>query len=246
MLRTDHLSFGVGRFHLSDVSLEVGEGEYFVLMGQTGSGKSILAKCICGLIRADSGRIVVSGRDVTDLEPRRRRLGYVPQEGALFANMNVEANITFAPRLKRRRRFGPRISRAEALRGVSEIIEMLSLGPLLHRRVTTLSGGERQKVALARALAAEPEALILDEPVSALDEPGRREVCGELLRVQRRVNIATIHICHNTEEAELLADCVGVLHQGRLVQAGGIEELRRTPCCEAVAKLLPPPDASRA
>ena len=231
MIRIDGLSFQVGGFRVDRIDLAVADGEYFVLMGPNGAGKSLLVQCICGLVAAAAGRIEIDGRDVTGLAPRLRRVGYMPQDGALFPHMSAGRNVTFARRL----RGG---SRAAAERDCRAIIDMLGLTALLSRRCDTLSGGERQKVALARALAIRPSLLLLDEPVSALDEPTRREVCGELLRVQRKLGVATIHICHNAEEARSLADRVGVMHQGRIVQCGSLDDLRAEPAEPIVARLL--------
>jgi ABC-type sugar transport system ATPase subunit len=231
MLTVERLHLQIGAFRLSDVSLAVDEGEYFVLMGPTGSGKSLLARSITGLIPVESGRVAIGGRDVTGCEPRDRGIGYLPQQGDLFPHLDVAGNITFAQRVRGR-------SRGKALSAVEPLVAMLGLGTLMSRHVDTLSGGERQKVALARALAAEPRLLVLDEPLSALDEPARREIAGELRDVQRTLGIATVHICHSTEEAESLGDRVGVMHGGRLVQAATLEELRRRPADETVARMV--------
>ena len=231
MLRAEKVSLRVGQFDLDEISLEIAPGEYFVLMGPTGSGKSLFVKSVCGLIRPDQGRIFIDGQDITDQEPRFRHVGYVPQHCALFPHMTVAKNITFALRLKG-------IKHAEALTQLAPVIEPLALEPLLDRSVTNLSGGERQKVAVARALAAGPKLLVLDEPVSALDEPTRREVCVELRALQRKLNIPTIHICHSVVEARLVSDRVGVFVSGRLVQTGDLDTLTATPANDAVARLL--------
>ena len=231
MLKVDSLCLRAGQFRVEDVSLDIAEGEYFVLMGATGAGKSLLVKAVCGLLRAERGRVVIGGRDVTLREPRHRRVGYLPQACGLFPHLDVGHNITFARCVRR-------MSHGRALEAAGEVVRMLGLASLLERRTDTLSGGERQKVALARALAAEPHVLVLDEPLSALDEPTRREIGVELRRVQRALGIATVHVCHNMEETEALADRVGVMHDGRLVQVGTLESLRRAPAGAAVARLL--------
>lgn len=231
MLRVECLHLQAGTFRVEDVSLSVADGEYFVLMGPTGSGKSLLVKAVCGLLRPESGRVAIGGRDVTACEPRRRRVGYLPQDCALFPHMDVARNVTFARCVRG-------TSHRGALAAVRGVVEMLGMGALMNRRTDTLSGGERQKTALARALASEPHVLVLDEPLSALDEPSRREIALELRRVQRRMGIATVHVCHNTDEAEALADRVGVMHGGRLVQVGLLDELRRAPADATVARLL--------
>lgn len=225
------LQLQVGLFRVSDVSLDVAQGEYFVLMGPTGSGKSLTARCVAGLIPAESGTITINGKDVTRLEPRQRGVGYMPQHGALFPHLDVAGNLLFPLRVA-----GTPATEAQAT--VAPLVNMLGLGGLMGRRVNTLSGGERQKVALARALASRPRLLLLDEPLSALDEPSRREIGQELRRAQQSLGIATLHICHNTEEARALADRVGIMHAGCLVQTGPLEQLQRKPANAAVARLL--------
>lgn len=231
MLQVDKLQLRAGDFQLHQVTLRLAPGEYFVLMGPTGSGKSLLAKCVCGLIRPGGGRVLIDGRDITSLAPRFRRVGYVPQDGGLFPHMNVAKNITFGLRVGG-------LSHAKALKRAERLIQTLSLRPLLDRSTLHLSGGERQKVAVARALAGEPKLLILDEPVSALDGPTQREVCAELRRVQRQLGMPTIHICHRLYEAQAVADRVGVLVAGRLVQTAPLAELIAQPASPAVARLL--------
>ena len=231
MLQVENLCLRAGEFELRDVSVNVGREEYFVLMGPTGSGKSLFVKCLCGLIRPTAGTIRIEGKDITSLEPRFRSIGYVPQDGALFPHMTVAKNVTFSLRVRG-------LSQVKALRQIEPLIETLSLRPLLERSTLNLSGGERQKVALARALAGKPKLLILDEPVSALDQPTQREICGELRRVQRQLGIPIIHICHNVVEARYVSDCVGVLVQGQLVQTGPLDDLISKPTNEAVERLL--------
>jgi ABC-type Fe3+/spermidine/putrescine transport system ATPase subunit len=209
MLQVESLSLQVGSFALRDVSLDVGPEEYFVLMGPNGSGKTLLLKCIGGLLRVRAGRILIDGRDVTGLEPRERGIGYVPQEGALFPYLDVARNIAFPLRIR-----GWRLR--PALRRLEPLIDLLQLGALLQRHPGTLSGGERQRVAVARALASQPRVLLLDEPVSALDEEARRLVCGHLRRLQRELKIAAVHVCHSSEEAGMLADRRAVMVDGRL------------------------------
>ena len=235
-LRVEQLAFQAGEFRLTDVSFEVRPGEYFVLMGPTGSGKSLLVKSVCGLIRPTAGRIRLGSRDVTTLEPRHRRIGYVPQDCGLFPHMSVARNLTFSLRTR-----GD--SHRRALKAIAPLIETLSLGKLLARSITNLSGGERQKVAVGRALAGEPQLLILDEPVSALDEPTRREVCDELKKIQQQLAIPTIHICHSCDEARQVSDRVGIVVGGRLVQAGPLEQILRNPADATVRRLLNVPDS---
>jgi len=231
MLRVANLSLRVGGFRLDGVSVQIEPGEYFVLMGPTGSGKSLLVKCICGLIRAAGGKVFLANEDVTDLEPRRRRIGYVPQDCGLFPHMNVGKNVTFGLRARG-------MGRRQAIRQVAPLIDELGLGPLLDRQPNTLSGGERQKVAVARALAIDPGLLVLDEPVSSLDGFSRGEVCRQLRRVQARSGIATVHVCHFVDEARMVADRVGVLGGGRLIQTGTLDDILQNPASAEVGRLL--------
>ncbi len=231
MIRIENLSLTIGSFSLRDVDLEIDDGQYFVLLGPTGSGKTLLIECICGLLRPDSGRIEIGGEDVTHAAPRLRRVGYVPQHSALFPHLRVRHNIDFA--LK-----SHRIPLDERRRRVQPLVEMLGLRRLLDRWPAHLSGGERQKVALARALASRPRLLILDEPVSAMDEPTRERLCSELRHIQQELAVTTLHISHNMEEALSVADRAGVFRDGCFAQVGPIGELMRRPSSEFVARFF--------
>ena len=231
MIRIRSLSLRAGDFRVRDVSLDLAAGEYFVLLGPNGSGKTLLIHCLCGLLRAESGSLVIGDRDVTCAEPRVRRIGYVPQDYGLFPHMNVARNLTFALRAAGR-------PHADALRELAPLIDMLHLAHLLDHSPQTLSGGERQKVALARALALRPELLLLDEPVSALDGPTRAEVLEQLRTVQHQFGVTTMHVCHSIDEAERVADRAGVMIDGRLVQTGKLAELMARPASAEVARLL--------
>ena len=177
MIHTDKLLFRIGEFQLDQVSIEVLKGEYFSLLGPPGSGKTLFLECLCGLVRIASGHIYIDGTDVTDIEPRARGIGYVPQDYALFPNLSVERNISFGLRVNNR-------SREEINNKVRRSAEMLGIRHLLKRSIYGLSGGEKQRVALARALVMEPKVLLLDEPVCALDEATRQEVCIQLHNIQ--------------------------------------------------------------
>jgi ABC-type sugar transport system ATPase subunit len=231
MIRIRSLSLRAGDFRVRDVSLDLAAGEYFVLLGPNGSGKTLLIHCLCGLLRAESGSLVIGDRDVTCAEPRVRRIGYVPQDYGLFPHMNVARNLTFALRAAGR-------PHADALRELTHLIDTLHLAHLLDHSPQTLSGGERQKVALARALALRPELLLLDEPVSALDGPTRAEVLEQLRTVQHQFGVTTMHVCHSIDEAERVADRAGVMIDGRLVQTGKLAELMARPASAEVARLL--------
>ncbi len=198
-LRIEKLSLRAGDFALDDFSLEIKGGRYCVLMGRNGSGKSLLLKAVCGVHAIDSGGIILNGRDIALEEPRFRTIGYVPQHAALFPHLDVRHNMLFPLKAAG---FGRKAAAAR----IEPLVASLGIGALLERSVVHLSGGERQRVALARALVREPQLLILDEPVSALDEEGRRDICLLLKRVQRDLQITTLHVCHSRSEAELVAD----------------------------------------
>ncbi len=231
MMRIRRLALKAGTFRLRDVSLDVADGEYFVLLGPNGSGKTLLVSCLAGLERAEGGTIEVDGRDVTRLAPRRRGIGYVPQDYGLFPHLSVARNLAFGLRARG-------VPPGERAARLSPLVATLGLGPMLARRPRNLSGGERQKVALARALAIEPKVLVLDEPVSALDGPTRAEVLERLRRVQRDVGVTTIHVCHHLDEAMSVADRAGVLIDGALVQTGPLKDILSAPATPAVARLL--------
>ena len=229
MIRIEQLCFSVGTFALSDVSLCVAPGEYFVLLGPTGSGKTLLVECLCGLNRIDSGRILLDGEDVTVHEPRLRHIGYLPQDYALFPHLSVRQNIAF----------GLRRGAAAAAPGlVDRLLEQLGVAHLADRKPQKLSGGEKQRVALARALAIRPRVLLLDEPVSALDEATRDSLCRLLKQLQRDTQTTTLHVCHNFAEMLAVADRVGVIHQGRIVQTGTPQEVFQRPCNATVARFM--------
>lgn len=220
-----------GSFRVESVDLSVGADEYFTLMGRTGSGKSLLLKAICGLARIESGNIRLEGREISKLEPRFRDIGYVPQDGGLFPHLDVLSNIVFPLTVRGTK------SRVAA-KQVQELVELLGIDYLLKRATTSLSGGERQKVALARALARRPKLLILDEPVCALDEPARYEICTELIRVQKQFGVATLHVCHSRDEALQVANRIGVMQDGKLVETGTYQTLSTESAHPAVQRLF--------
>jgi ABC-type sugar transport system ATPase subunit len=207
-----NLTIRLGAFHLHDVSFEVPRGEYGVLMGRTGSGKTTLLESICGLKTIVNGTIRLGDRDVTGLKPSQRGVGYVPQDGALFSTMTVWDHLAFAP-------FVQRYDRKTIANRVEELSEMLGLEHLLSRRPHGLSGGEAQRVALGRALACRPKVLCLDEPLSALDEQTRLQMCDLLKQVQERTQVTVLHVTHNSAEARLLGDRLLILENGQVRQA---------------------------
>ncbi|MBM3871536.1 MAG: ATP-binding cassette domain-containing protein, partial [Verrucomicrobia bacterium] len=178
MIRFDAVSWHAGAFRLDAVSFTVPAGSYGVLMGRTGCGKTTLLEILCGLRQPSGGRVFIGERDVTDLPPGERGIGYVPQDGAMFPTMSVREQIGFALMIRQR-------SAGEIAARVKELADHLGVVHLLDRRPQNLSGGERQRVALGRALAAKPSVLLLDEPLSALDEELRDDLAVLLKRLQR-------------------------------------------------------------
>jgi sulfate/thiosulfate transport system ATP-binding protein len=216
---------------VNSVSLEVADGELFVLLGSSGSGKSTLLRMIAGLTETDGGRVLLHGRDVTDLPPAKRGIGFVFQNYALFRGMSVAENVEFALSIRG-------AAKAERQRRRDELLEMVGLAGLGGRMPRQLSGGQQQRVALARALAHEPEVLLLDEPFGALDAKVRLELRRTIREVQRELGITTMFVTHDQEEAFELADRLAVLSFGRLLEHGPPEELYLRPETEFVATFL--------
>jgi ABC-type sugar transport system ATPase subunit len=217
VIRLEHFSAQAGSFSLRDVSLEIPAGAYGILMGRTGSGKTTLLEAVCGLKSVTAGRVVLCGRDVTRLKPGERGVGFVPQDGALFPTMTVGQQLGFALAI---RRWKPAAIRER----VRELADVLGIEHLLDRTPQGLSGGERQRVALGRALSFRPGVLCLDEPLSALDEATREDICRLLESVTRQSGVTTLHITHSHREAERLGDVLFVLSNGRLERVTGEDE----------------------
>jgi ABC-type Fe3+/spermidine/putrescine transport system ATPase subunit len=220
-----------GAAAVNDVSVQIEDGELFVLLGPSGSGKSTLLRAIAGLTPIDHGRIVLHGRDVTNVGARQREVGFVFQNYALFRHMTVADNIEFALRARRVRRAGRRRRRAELLR-------LVALEGYDQRLPSELSGGQQQRVALARALAHEPRVLLLDEPFGALDAKIREELRRGIREIQRAVGITTMLVTHDQEEAFSMADRIGVMDRGRLQEVGEPRVLYQRPGTRFVATFL--------
>ncbi len=203
---------------VNDVSIEVGEGEFFVLLGPSGSGKSTLLRAIAGLTGIDHGRISMHGRDVTHVRARDRGVGLVFQNYALFRHMTVADNIEFALRVRRMKAADRRARR-------KELLKLVALEGMDERLPGQLSGGQQQRVAVARALAHKPQVLLLDEPFGALDAKIREELRRTIRAVQRELGITTVLVTHDQEEAFALADTIGVMNHGRLLEVGQPNDL---------------------
>ncbi|MFM2288975.1 MAG: hypothetical protein RL684_2118 [Pseudomonadota bacterium] len=216
---------------VNDVTLEIETGEFFVLLGPSGSGKSTLLRSLAGLTAIDHGRISLHGHDVTELPARSRGVGMVFQHYALFRHMTVAENIEFALRVRR-------VPAAQRRRRREELLQLVALEGYDQRYPSQLSGGQQQRVAVARALAHEPAVLLLDEPFGALDARIRVELRDTVRQVQRRIGMTTILVTHDQEEAFSLADRIGVMQMGRLLELGSPEQLYRYPATRFVARFL--------
>ncbi len=231
MLEVKDLCVQLGNFFLKEVSLNVEDGEYFVLLGPTGSGKTVLLESIAGLSPITSGQVWINGRDVTDLNLEHRKIGFAFQDYALYRHLSVRDNISFGLMWKN-------MKRQDIEKAVDRVIELLGITNLLEKRPWSLSGGESQKIALARAIAIKPDLLILDEPLSAVDSETKEDYERDLKELHKRLGLTTIHVTHNFEEAIALGDRIAVIKQGEILQTGTPEQIFRQPKSEFVARFL--------
>ncbi len=231
MLELRAISKRLGAMAMREVSLSLGDGEYFVLLGPSGVGKTVLIELIAGLMKPDAGRVFWNGVDITAAPPEARGFAVVYQDCALFPHLTVADNIAY----------GLRAAGAPAARirqRQAELADLLGIAPLMARRPETLSGGEAQRVALARAMAVEPKLLLLDEPLSALDTTARLRLRRELRRINATVKMPILHVTHDLEEAMALGDRVCVMLDHRIGQTATPEDLFRRPSDPEVAAFL--------
>jgi molybdopterin-binding protein len=228
-LRNVHLILDT--FRLTDINLTINHGEYFVLLGPTGAGKTLLLESVAGLYKINRGGIFIKGRDVSGLPPESRHIGIVYQDYALFPHMTVEDNISYG--LKQKGQNFKKIKNS-----VLNMASFLEIEYLLNRHPDTLSGGEKQRTALARALVVEPEILLLDEPSGALDNQTKKKLHKELRRIHKELGKTVLHITHDLEEAMGLGDRIGVMEQGRLIQVGAPQDVFRKPANQFVAQFF--------
>ncbi len=211
MICIKNITVQAGDFLLDDASLTLPTGSYGILMGKTGSGKTTLLEAVAGLKAIDAGQIILGDRDVTGCKPAERNIGYVPQDGALFSHMSVRDQLAFALVIRK-------ASQADIDHRVSHLSRMLEIEPLLHRNMQGLSGGEKQRVALGRALSFRPHTLLLDEPLSALDDETRTQMYQLLKHVQKETGVTTLHVTHHMFDVKHLADFVFRLDGDGIVQ----------------------------
>jgi multiple sugar transport system ATP-binding protein len=226
--------FGDDVVAVDDVSLEIADGEFMVLVGPSGCGKSTILRMIAGLEEVTAGEITIGDRQVTDLEPKARDIAMVFQSYALYPHMTVEQNLAFGLKLRK-------LPKDEVKRRVQEAAETLEISEYLKRKPRALSGGQRQRVAMGRAIVREPQAFLMDEPLSNLDAKLRVQVRAEIHQLQRRVGVTTLYVTHDQVEAMTLGDRVAVMREGRLQQADTPQTLYDNPVNQFVAGFIGSP-----
>jgi molybdate/tungstate transport system ATP-binding protein len=231
MIKIEDLNIRLLAFNLHNIKLEIGENEFFILMGPTGAGKTVLLEAIAGLVPIKSGKIIIGEKDITRLPPERRGISIVYQDYTLFPHLTVQDNITYGLHFHR-------TDKTKAKKDFSRLVEELNLSHLLRRLPTNLSGGENQRVALARALMVEPKVLLLDEPISALDPSFREEVRNGLKRAHQSSDITFFMVTHDFAEALSLADRAAVMNDGRIEQVGMMEDIFQKPRSTFVADFV--------
>lgn len=212
MIQVNALHLKQGDFELNNIQFEVPDGNYAMLMGQTGCGKTSVLEAICGLRPITKGQILLGGIDVTQLKCAERGIGYVPQDGALFSTMTVRQQLGFGLTIRK-------LPQKQIDDRVNELGSLLNINHLMDRKPKKLSGGETQRVALGRALAIKPAVLMMDEPLSALDDHTRKEMYTLLKSVQRTTGVTTLHVTHSRNETEQLADQLFVLNNGKITES---------------------------
>ncbi|MEW6267394.1 MAG: ABC transporter ATP-binding protein [Thermodesulfobacteriota bacterium] len=216
---------------LRPTDLDIKAGEFITLLGPSGSGKTTLLNIAAGYLFPDSGRVLIGGRDITATPPRKRNVGMVFQNYALFPHLSVFENVAYGLRVRR-------VQETEVRRRVEEALGMIQLEGFGPRAIQQLSGGQQQRVALARALVFEPDVLLMDEPLGALDRQLRKHVQLEIRRLHQKIQRTTIYVTHDQEEALVMSDRIGIMKAGRIEQVGGPRELYDRPINDFVASFL--------
>ena len=225
------VTFPDGTKGLNNVDLSIDENEFIALVGPSGSGKTTLLRTIAGFVEPSDGRMLIDAQDVTAVPPEERRLGMVFQQHAVWPHMSVESNVAYPLKMAK-------LAKAERKRRVEEVLELVGLAGYGKRKPASLSGGQRQRVALARAIVSDPTVLLLDEALSALDEPLRDSLRRELVALSHRRGLTTIHVTHDRAEALSIAQRIVVLDKGEIQQVGTPEEILHHPANPAVAAFI--------
>jgi putative spermidine/putrescine transport system ATP-binding protein len=216
-----HKSFGSTQI-FSDIHCEIAQGEFVTLLGPSGCGKSTLLRCIAGLTPVNSGQILLDGEDLVPVAPQKRGIGMVFQSYALFPNMTVQQNVAFGLRMQK-------VAAEESHQRVKEVLALVELNEFAERYPQQLSGGQCQRVALARSLVTRPRLLLLDEPLSALDARIRKHLREQIRQIQQELGLTTIFVTHDQEEALVLSDRIFLMNAGQIVQSGDAETLYTAP-----------------
>jgi putative spermidine/putrescine transport system ATP-binding protein len=229
-LQNLHRDFGTVKA-LDGIEIALGEGEFLSLLGPSGCGKTTALRLVAGFDRPDAGRIVVDGKDITNVSPNKRDMGMVFQAYSLFPNMTARQNVEYGLRIRGK-------DKTDRRKRVQDLLELVGLGHAAERYPHQLSGGMQQRVALARALAIEPRVLLLDEPLSALDAKVRVQLREEIRRIQLDLGITTLYVTHDQEEALSVSDHVAVMYGGRIEQMGSPAEMYSAPATPFVAEFI--------
>ncbi len=229
MLEVKDLFVKKGSFMLQKLSFEIEKNSYFVILGKTGSGKTMLLESIAGVNGKVEGAIIFDGKEISHLAPEKRGFGFVYQDFMLFPHMNVEENIKFSSKFKN-------IPNQKEL--LDDLVSFLDIKKILKRDIKALSGGEKQRVALARAIFSRPKLLLLDEPLSAVDPTFRNSIMKSLKDIVKRYDTTIIHVTHNFREASYLADKIAVMEDGKILQIGNVDEVLNRPKSIEVARFL--------
>lgn len=231
-IRFENLNKSFGDNHvLKDINLDVEKGELVTLLGPSGCGKSTLLRCLSGLEKVTSGKIYLDGVDITDVDPRDRGIGMVFQQYSLFPNMSVRDNVAFGLKMKK-------VPKDEIDKKVKEMLEIVGLSDKIDQFPMQLSGGQQQRVALARAIVTEPKVLLLDEPLSAIDALLRHNLQIEIRRIQKELNITTIFVTHDQDEAMVMSDTIHLFNKGHVEQSGTPVDLYTAPRTKFTASFI--------
>ncbi len=231
MIKIENLSRDWKEFKIDQVNLEIKTSEYFVILGPSGSGKTLLLELIAGMWPVDSGEIYLNQENITDIPLEKRGVGFVYQNYMLFPHKTVFENIAFGLNMKK-------VDKDEVKSRVDEMMGLLNIDHLGHRLPRTLSGGEQQRTALARALIINPKVLLMDEPLSALDRQTRDELIRQMKDLHDKFDITMVHVTHNFDEALALADRIAIMKEGRISQVGNSTEIFRHPADKFVADFV--------